>query len=296
MSESRRSAACANELHMQCPHLMQLRLTGGTLCRCTCHFSCPVSGPDAVELGVWWDGCTCPGSGQRRAEGRRRWRRDRPPTMYELDQQLRERYAALSRAKEAIVTRARGLPANTIRQLLVEELRAQGAEVPDDFVLDLEVSDIQSAVPPGAGLWPTVRALVSSYREMRSAERRWRSAQTHAQLLQGPHGEQPYVTFDTDYSLPMVQVVADQQALTQLALPGGEVYVSLLPQAGSEPYQVAVFIGEYQVGVLPAGDGARYQPAMAAAREKGAVLMVKGVIESPSGGEKQLRIYPAGIL
>lgn len=306
MSESRRSAACANELHARCPHLMHLKLTGGALCRCACHYSsysCPVSGPDTAELGAWWDDCTCPGSDRQRAEGRRRWHQDRPPTPYEVEQQLRAQEAALSRARSALLSRAQGLPADAVRQLLVEELRTQGAEPMADSVLDREVARIQAtgrmqrAVPPrGAGPWSVVRSLASLYSEKRSIDRQWQSALRPRQTLLGPHGEQPYVTFDTDYSLPMVRVATDQQALAELAHPEGTVYVSLLPQAGGEPRTVTVFIDERQVGVLPADDGARYQPAMAAAREKGAVLMVEGVIKSPSGGEKQLRIYPAGIL
>jgi hypothetical protein len=261
MTESRRSAACANELHARCPHPMHLRLTGGALCRCACHSSCPVSGPDAAGLGAWRDACTCPGSVAQRAEARRRWHSDRPPTMAEVEQRLLDQDAALSRARDALAARPRGLPADEVRQLLVQELRAQGAEPPPDSVLDRAVASIQraemmrGAMPaPGAGILSVARSLAFLHRAKRSADQQMRSAMkpAYTQTLRGPHGEQPYVTFDTDYSLPTVQVTADQRALTRLALPGGEVFVSLLPQAGGEPEAVTVFIDEHHVGVLSA--------------------------------------------
>jgi len=74
------------------------------------------------------------------------------------------------------------------------------------------------------------------------------------------------------------------------------VFVSLLPQAGYGPARVAVFIDEQQVGFLPAGKAARYQPAMAAACGQDLVLMVGAVIETRPEGRRQLRAYPAGVL
>lgn len=301
MSESRRSAACANEVHARCPHLMGLRLTGADLCRCPCHASCPVSGPDAADLGHWWDACTCPGSDPQRAEGRRTWNQDRPPTMSELEQRKRKRDAELSRAMAAVQPRATGLPASAVRQLLIDQLRSQGSDVPPEDLLDFEVMRIQHPLPPlpspGAGLFASARALASAYRQHRSVARQFRSAMTtERETLAGPHGEQPYIPsfFDPDESLP-IQVTLDQQALARLARPDGTVYVSLLPQPGTGPHPVAVFIREHQVGVLPAGDGALYRPAMAVAAGKGAVLMVRGVIDTLPGDEKRLRIYAAGI-
>jgi hypothetical protein len=51
-----------------------------------------------------------------------------------------------------------------------------------------------------------------------------------------------------------------------------------------------------RVGVQSSDDRARYQPAMAAAREDGAVLIVQGVISAGFSGDSQLNIYAAGIL
>ena len=296
MSESRRSAACANELHPQCPHLMNLRLPGGLLCRCGCHVPCPVSGEDTASLDAWWDACICPGSGWQRDKGRQRWHSDRPPAMFELEHQLRARKSALARARAALAGKVEGVSAAGVRRMLVEELRAQGAELPADSVLDWEVKKIQSAPPPNAGLLRTARSLLLAHREARSGGNQLRSAVREARTLRGPHNEEPYVTMDTDYSLPAATVAADQQALAQLGDPDGEVYVSLLPQDGTDEGQVAVFIDSCQVAILTAADAARYQPSMAAARKNGAVLLVPGVIESTPDEQKQLRVYPAGIL
>lgn len=280
---------------------MSLRLTGADLCRCPCHASCPVSGPDRADLGHWWDACTCPGSDGQRAESRRQWNQDRPPTMSDLEERKRRRDAELSRARAAVQPRAAGLPASAIRQLLIDQLRSQGSGVPPEDLLDFEVMRIQHPLPPlpppGTGLFASARALASAYRQHRFVAREFGSAMTkEGETLAGPHGEKPYIPsfFDTDDSLP-IQVTPDQQALARLARPDGTVYVSLLRQAGIGLHPVAVFIREEQVGVLPAGDGELYQPAMAAAAESGAVLMVRGVLDSLPGGEKRLRIYAAGI-
>lgn len=296
MSESRRSAACANGKHEMCPHLMNLRLTVGALCRCAGHASCPVSGPDAADLSAWWDACTCPGAGEQRARGRRWWHQDRPPTMYEEEQQLRAQEAALARARAALVTRASGLPLGTVRQMLVDELRSQGTAVPADSVLDREAGRIQRAVPPGTGPLSAARMLARMYRHLRAAERDLRSAVQQAHTLLGPHGERPYVIFDADHSLPTVQVEGSPSIFAELCPPGGEVFVTLLPEEGSGPGRVSGWIGDRQIGFLPAGEGGLYQPAMAAARVKGAVLMVKGTIDSSPDTVARLEIYPAGIL
>jgi len=201
MSESRRSAACANELHGRCPHLMTLRLTGGFLCRCPCHSTCPVSRGDDAAFDAWWDACICPGSGWQRDKGRQPWPGGRPPSVPELARQLRAQEAALARARARLAGQAQGLPAHEVRQLLEDELRAQGAGLPAESVLDREAGRIQRAVPPGAGLLRTVRSLASQYRQVRSSARQLQSEAGKAQTLHGPHGEPPYFTFDTDYSL-----------------------------------------------------------------------------------------------
>lgn len=223
--------------------------------------------------------------------------------MSEREEQSRAWKAERSRARAAVLPRAKGLSASAIRQLLIEQLRSQGSDVPPEDVLDIEVMHIQHPVPalppPGTGLFASARALASAYRQHRSVAQEMRSAMgsTVQETLAGPHGERPYVSFfDTDESMPMAEVAIDEQALARLARPDGIVYVSLQPQMSAGPGAVAVFVRDDQVGVLPAGDGTLYRPAMAAAAEKGEVLMVRGVIDSTSGGEQRLRIYATGIL
>ena len=216
--------------------------------------------------------------------------------MHEAEQQLRAEEAALARARAALVTRASGLPLGTVQQMLVDELRSQGTALPADSVLDREAGRIQRAVPPGAGPLSAARGLARMYRHMRAAERDLRSAVQQAHTLLGPHGEQPYVTFDSDHSLPAVQVEGSPSTFAELSPPGGEVFVALLPEEGSGPGRVCVWIGDRQVGFLPAGEGELYRPAMAAARLNGAVLMVRGIIDSSPDRVARLEIDPAGIL
>ena len=223
------------------------------------------------------------------------WHQDRPPTMYEAEQQLRAQEAALARARAALVTSASGLPPDRVRQMLVNELRNQGTALPADSVLDREVGRIQRTVPPGAGLSSIARMLARAYGQKRSVERDLRSAAQQAHSMQGPHGEQPYVIFDSDHSLPMVQVESNPRALAEVSPAGSEVFVSLLPEE-TEPGRVSVWIDDQQIGFLFAEEGALYQPAMAAARAKRAVLMVKGIIDSSPERVTRLEIYPAGIL
>jgi hypothetical protein len=216
--------------------------------------------------------------------------------MYEAEQRLRAQEAALARARAALVTRASGLPLGTIRQMLVDELRGRGAAVPAGSVLDREAGRIQRAAPPGTGPLSAARVLARMYRAKRAAERDLQSAMQQAHTLLGPHGEQPYVIFDMDHSLPTVQVEGSPSTFAELRPAGGEVCVALLPEEGSGPGRVSVWVDDRQIGFLPARAGELYRPAMAAAREKRAVLMVKGTIDSSSDTVARLEIYPAGIL
>lgn len=259
-------------------------------------------GGGIIQDDRWWDDCTCPGSDRQRAEGRRRWKQDRPPTMAERERRQRAWDDELSQASAAVFLQAKGQSAGVIRQLLIDQLRSQGSEVPPDGVLDMKVKSIQHSIPPipppNAGLFASARALVFAYRQHRSvvAEMRSEMQSTRQETLEGPHGEPPYVSFfGADESLPMSQVTVDQRVLSQLARPDGTVYASLLPQASTEPHSVAVFIHEYLVGVLPPAGGALYRPAMTVAAGRREVLMVRGVIDSLPDGEKRLRIYAAGI-
>jgi hypothetical protein len=80
---SRRSAACAVDDHPECPHLMGFKLAGEQLCCCPCHGDCRYAGTVSVTPEEWWDSCSCPGSEWMREEGRRRWGREKPPTLEE---------------------------------------------------------------------------------------------------------------------------------------------------------------------------------------------------------------------
>ena len=295
MTETRRSAACANEFHVACPHLMHLRqLTSAPLCRCACHSACPVSGGDTAPLHDWWDRCVCPGSEQLRAEGRRKWGRDRPPSLGELQQQVHAEEDAFRRARIAVAGRASGLPVASIRQLLIEQLTTQGIDLPSDDVLDRQVSRIQATVPPGATIREGILAVARAYRNKRAVDREMRSSLQHPQMLSGPRGEEPYVVL-ADRSLPMAQVDVDQEVIETLDSEASSVFVSLVHDAGEDQSRVAAYIGKQRVGVLSAADGPRYQPAMTAARRTGAVLVVQGIINAVPSRDRQLRIYAAGI-
>jgi hypothetical protein len=296
MTETRRSAACANGVHVACPHLMHLRqLSTIPLCRCACHSACPVSGGDTAPLHDWWDRCVCPGSEQLRAEGRRRWGRDRPPSLGEVQEQVQAEQDILRRARAAVASKASGLPAASIRQLLIEQLIAQGCDLPSDDVLDRQVTRIQATVPSGATLREGILAVARAYRNKRNSDRELRSSLQHPQMLSGPNGEEPYLVL-ADRSLPMAQVEVDQEVTAKLGLEESSVFVSLFHDAGDGQFRVAAHIAKRRVGVLSANDGARYQPAMTAARQTGAVLVVQGIISTGPCEEMQLRIYPAGIL
>jgi hypothetical protein len=296
MTETRRSAACANGVHVASPHLMHLRqLSIVPLCRCACHSACPVSGGDNALLHDWWDRCVCPGSEQLRAEGRRRWDRDRPPSLGEVQQQVQAEQDVLRRARAAVVSQASGLPAASIRQLLIEQLITQGSDLPSDDVLDWQVSRIQATMPPGATLREGILAVARAYRNKRAADRELRSSLQHPQMLSGPRGEEPYLVL-ADRSLPMAQVDVDQEVIATLDPEASSVFASLLHDAGDGQFRVEAYIAKRRVGVLSADDGARYQPAMTAARQKGAVLVVQGIISAGPSRDRQLRIYAAGIL
>lgn len=143
---------------------------------------------------------------------------------------------------------------------------------------------------------PAARVLARMYRHKRAVERDLQSAVQQAHTLLGPHGEQPYVSFDTDDSLPTVQVEGSPSVFAELGPTGGEVFVALLPEGGSGPGRVSVWVGDRQIGFLPVGEGELYRPAMAAARVEAAVLMVKGTVDSSPDRVTRLEIYPAGIL
>jgi hypothetical protein len=254
-----------------------------------------VSGDDTALLHDWWDWCLCPGSEQLRAEGRRRWRTDRPPSLGEVQEQVHAEQDALRQARAAVVSKARGLPPASIRQLLIEELVTHGRDRPSDEVLDRQVSHIQATVPPGATFREGIIALARAYRNQRASASELRSSLQHPQMISGPHGQAPYLVL-ADRSLPMAQVQVDQEAIATLGPDPSSVLVSLLHDAGDGQVEVAAYVGMQRVGVLSSDDRARYQPAMAAAREEGAALIVQGLISAGFSGDNQLSIYAAGIL
>jgi hypothetical protein len=126
-------------------------------------------------------------------------------------------------------------------------------------------------------------------------DKQLRSSLQHPQMLSGPHGEAPYLVL-ADRSLPMAQVEVDQEAIATRGPHTSSEFISLLQEAGDDLFRVAAYIAEQRVGALSADDGARHQPAMTSAHRTGAVLMVQGVVSAGPSGDKQLRIYAAGIL
>jgi hypothetical protein len=214
-----------------------------------------------------------------------------------MQDQVQAEHDALRRARVAVASKAGRLPAASVRQLLVEQLATQGSDLPSDEVLDWQVSRIQATVPPGATFRVGILALARAYRNKRDSASELRSSVQHPQMISGPHGEVPYLVL-ADRSLPVVQVEVDQKVIATLSPEPSSVLVSLLHDGGDGQVkaEVAAYIGMQRVGVLSSDDRTRYQPAMTAARQAGAVLIVQGVITVESSGAKQLSIYAAGIL
>jgi hypothetical protein len=155
--------------------------------------------------------------GALRAEGRRRWRTDRPPSLGEVQEQVHAEEDALRQARAAVVSKARGLPPASIRQLLIEELVTHGRDRPFDEVLDRQVSHIQATVPPGATFREGIIALARAYRNQRASASELRSSLQHPQMISGPHGQAPYLVL-AGRSLPMAQVQVDQEAMQRWVL------------------------------------------------------------------------------
>jgi hypothetical protein len=213
----------------------------------------------------------------------------------EVQEQVQTEQDTLRRARAAVASKASGLPAASIRQLLIEQLIAQGSDLPSNDVLDRQVTRIQATVPSGATLREGMLAVARAFRNKRASDRELRSSLQHSQMLAGPRGEEPYLVL-ADRSLPMAQVDVDQEVIAELDPEESSVFVSLLHDAGDGQLRVAAYVAKRRVGVLSANGGERYQPAMTAARQAGAVLVVQGIISAGPNEKKQLRIYAAGIL
>ena len=302
---TRRSAACAAEDHPVCPHLLGFKLAGEELCECPCHDDCRYTGTVNVTPQEWWDACSCPGSEWMRAEGRRRWGRDRPPTLEETRRSARADDAAWSEVQEAVQARLAsqagpgGRSRAEVRQLVIEELQSRNRPVPDDMILDPHIDAIMLTHPlppplaPDAGAFTALKTLVRAARQARTQHKKFAAAMSGTtRPLEGPRGQPPYLV-EKDYSLPMADVLLDPGATAVLEQLGDDSIVSLVSDPAG---RVAVYSGQQRAGTLSAEDGARYQPALDAAQRGGCALMVWCHLSGRQDGKPRLQVYPAGIL
>lgn len=146
-----RSQPCIRGEHDECPHLCgfgggfipwRLRFEfGAVLCKCECHSSCPIAGPQAaIPERTWRESCTCIG-----AEQERRKLADAGvelPDFKEHMEQSRQRSQTRRQAFEAARSNAAGKTREEIRDLYEAELRARGLEIPPDEILDAHVDAI----------------------------------------------------------------------------------------------------------------------------------------------------------
>jgi hypothetical protein len=299
---TRRSAACAVDDHPVCPHLMGFKMAGEELCCCSCHDACQYTGTVNATPQEWWGSCSCPGSEWMREEGRRRWGRDRPPTLEEARRSARADDAAWSEVQAAVQPRSAGRSRAEVRQLIIEELRSRNRPVPDDMILDPHVDQIMLASPlpplmdPDTSALTALKTLLRTARQARTQHKRFAAAMSSAaRPLLGPHGQPPYLV-EPDYSLPMADVVLDPGATAMPERSGGGI-VSLERDPGAgDAARVVVYSGQQRVGTLSAADGARYQSALDAAQQAGCSLMVWSKVSDPGAGPPRLRVYLAGIL
>ena len=217
---------------------MGFKMAGEELCCCPCHDACRYTGTVSVTPQEWWDSCRCPGSEWMREEGRRRWGRDRPPTLEEARRSARADDAAWSEVQATVQPRAAGRSRPEVRQLVIEELRSRNRPVPDDRILDPHVDQIMLTSPlpplldPDTSALTALKTLVRAARQARAQHKRFTAAMSGAaRPLLGPHGQPPYLV-EADYSLPMADVVLDPAATAILERSGGGI-VSLERDPGA---------------------------------------------------------------
>lgn len=278
---------------------MGFRLAGERLCWCPCHDDCRYTGTVNVTPHEWWASCRCPGSEWMREEGRRRWGRDRPPTLDEVWRASRADDKAWSEVEAAVQPRAAGRSWAEIRELVIEELQSRNRPVPDDAILDRHIERIMDtlALPPplvpDASAFTALKALVRLAWQARVKHKKIAAARPGTFLpLEGSRGQAPYLV-EKDYSMPMADVALDPGATATLNELGkdGIVSLELDPDA-----RVVVYSGKQRLGTLSQEDGARYQPALEAAQHSGRSLMVWSQLSGLEDGTPRLHVYPAGIL
>ena len=193
-----------------------------------------------------------------REEGRRRWGRDRPPTLEEARRSARADDAAWSEVQAAVQPRSAGRSRAEVRQLIIEELRSRNRPVPDDMILDPHVDQIMLASPlpplmdPDTSALTALKTLLRTARQARTQHKRFAAAMSSAaRPLLGPHGQPPYLV-EPDYSLPMADVVLDPGATAMPERSGGGI-VSLERDPGAgDAARVVVYSGQQRVGTQAA--------------------------------------------
>lgn len=176
---------CVRGDHPVCPHFVGIgggfnprRLRpefGASLCRCSCHAGCPVTGRRlAVPFKVWRESCSCPG-----AEHERQRVADaglEPPDFGELREQAERRRQARREAFEAVRRAADGKSKAEIQNLYAAELRARGLRVPGQEVLAAVADRIKGNPLPsfkiaGKGLAQMGKATIRTVRLFRDITR-----------------------------------------------------------------------------------------------------------------------------
>lgn len=168
--EEMRTAACNRAAHADCPHRhgfgggfnpRRLRVEfGDTLCQCSCHGSCPLTGTRrrAVPMKAWYSSCTCAGAESERQRLDGAGTKVRDFGEYRAERQRRRREYA--EAAEATRARAAGGDREEIRRLYMAELDARNLKIPAEPVVDAVVDQIITGNP-----LPAVRLLGESLRQ-----------------------------------------------------------------------------------------------------------------------------------
>src|SRR5215475_7432633 len=147
-----RALACAREAHDDCPHLFGIRISGAfnprvlhlglgaTMCRCSCHSTCPVA-PGGKQMTVpwkvWWASCTCPGADQARRRMEDAGVEFADPG--ELWEKAKRDSAARNEAFRSARDRAAGRSRDEVREIYLAELRSRGLPMPSFDVVDATV-------------------------------------------------------------------------------------------------------------------------------------------------------------
>ena len=158
--------ACDTEDHSGCPHvpilvasrILHPHMSVGpdeiatpalTLCRCTCHDTCPVS--SHPEPHGWPEGCNCNGTLRMRHAERRRVERGTSANPSPFDPAVLKKIAVKSvrthQARRAATARGAGQRSERIEEIVIDEWRRRGLTPPAGIGMERTTDLI--AHPPG---------------------------------------------------------------------------------------------------------------------------------------------------